>query len=295
MAGVPARRWCFTINNPDETIALTLGECITYCVWQLEEGENGTRHFQGYCELDRPQRFSYFRKLDPNWFKGHFEKAKGSAEQCKLYCTKDDSRVAGPWEQGAISSGQGSRNDLKVAVVEFGEHKSLKRLAEEHGSVYVKFWKGFEKLAETTREIERMHLVPNEWQARVLDIATGPVDDRDIWWIVDFAGGTGKSMLVEFIARNLGGLPLGPGQSRQIKEAYHGERVVTFDFPRATKAADHDFVPYDGLETIKNGIVFSGMYGAVPRIYPRPHVICFSNFEPDATKFSADRLQLMYL
>ena len=48
-----ARNWCFTLNNPtiDETqIAEALQEAgsLVYAIYQLEQGENGTVHFQGY-------------------------------------------------------------------------------------------------------------------------------------------------------------------------------------------------------------------------------------------------------
>ncbi len=40
------RVWCFTVNNPGDWLP-TLGEAVTYVVWQLERSETGTVHFQG--------------------------------------------------------------------------------------------------------------------------------------------------------------------------------------------------------------------------------------------------------
>lgn len=77
-------------------------------MYQVEIGESGTRHFQGYIEMSKPCRPSKFKEL-----KGaHFEKAQGTPEQCKDYCTKEDTRAEGPFEFGEISEGQGQRSDL---------------------------------------------------------------------------------------------------------------------------------------------------------------------------------------
>jgi len=52
--GKTSRRWCFTINNPTSeethsfiTTKLAQGKGMRYCVFQLEEGEAGTPHYQG--------------------------------------------------------------------------------------------------------------------------------------------------------------------------------------------------------------------------------------------------------
>lgn len=42
----------------------------------------------------------------------HLEIARGKPAQNKAYCTKEETRVAGPWEGGNLPSGQGHRQDL---------------------------------------------------------------------------------------------------------------------------------------------------------------------------------------
>jgi len=49
-----ARFWCFTLNNPDGNLDVDLAiPAVRYAVWQLEVGEEGTEHFQGYLELEK--------------------------------------------------------------------------------------------------------------------------------------------------------------------------------------------------------------------------------------------------
>ena len=111
------RNWVFTLNNPEETgevliARLSLEDKIRYTVFQLERGENETPHFQGYIELNKPQRMSGMKKLIP---RAHFEGRKGTRQQARDYCMKQDTRVAGPWEHGTFSAGgQGRRNDIKI-------------------------------------------------------------------------------------------------------------------------------------------------------------------------------------
>jgi len=109
------KRWCFTLNNPDEgeKAALVLfkeWDHAKYGVFQYETGESGTLHAQGYIEFTSNKRLAAVRHLLP---RAHWEIARGSAEENTKYCTKEQGRVGEPYIFGDIKkSGQGSRNDL---------------------------------------------------------------------------------------------------------------------------------------------------------------------------------------
>lgn len=72
-------------------------------------GENGTHHLQGYIEMSKPVRFSHF-----NMPGAHFEAARGTPEECIEYCSKNETRVGGPYRFGKqpSSTKQGSRTDI---------------------------------------------------------------------------------------------------------------------------------------------------------------------------------------
>lgn len=103
-----ARNWCFTLNNPEEhgcdkLEAWLEAHCI-YGVVGIEQGAEGTKHWQGYFECDRPYRLSTLVKLGFGW---HLEVRRGSREQAAEYCKKDgDYRTWGVWRV------QGKRTDL---------------------------------------------------------------------------------------------------------------------------------------------------------------------------------------
>jgi len=112
-----SRRWCFQIFNPDglldESDMVKWG--ANFLVYQEEVGhKKGGLHLQGYIEMRKPVRFSHFK------IKGYFYKARGTPAQCETYCTKEDTRVGGPYKFGVRSGGQGARNDvlaLRDAVI----------------------------------------------------------------------------------------------------------------------------------------------------------------------------------
>jgi len=84
---------------------------VKYCVWQIERGENGTRHVQGYAELVSKKTLAALKGWLPT---AHFERRRGTAEQARDYCMKEDSREDGPFEHGTyVPSQQGQRTDLE--------------------------------------------------------------------------------------------------------------------------------------------------------------------------------------
>ena len=114
-----ARAWCFTINNPSPAECTIfpdgLPEGVRYIVYQRERGAEGTEHIQGYLQFVKPRLLTWVKKLTYNdtlpFARAHLAVARGSPEQNKAYCTKDDTRVDGPWELGAPSK-SGERTDL---------------------------------------------------------------------------------------------------------------------------------------------------------------------------------------
>ena len=50
-----------------------------------------------------------------------------------------------------------------------------------------------------------------------------------------------------------------------------------------------EYVSYQAIEAIKNGIFYNTKYESKMITYNSPHVIIFANFFPDITKLSSDR------
>lgn len=149
-----AKCWCFTLNNPDIdcatfNTALTTEWPLSYAVFQHETGEDGTRHFQGYCEFRSKVRLTAIKKL-PHGARMHLEVRRGTRIQAREYSMKEDTRLEGPYEIGQWSeTGQGTRSDLSSAI-EVMQTQGLRACAEQHPSTVVRFHRGLQFLQSLT-------------------------------------------------------------------------------------------------------------------------------------------------
>lgn len=119
--GRKAQGWCFTINNPSiagqALLDLVKSDSrVKYVVFSLEEGEQGTRHFQGYLYLNNTKSMNVVKEILGR--KAHLEIARGNPKQNKEYCTK--APLDGPWEFGELPQ-KGKRSDLTDFIKEIRE------------------------------------------------------------------------------------------------------------------------------------------------------------------------------
>lgn len=146
----PSRRWCFTLNNPRGLLDLRRSymdaSSIRALVYQEELSESGTHHFQGYLECSRPQRFTAFSDL--GLAGAHFEHARGDQASCVAYCTKEDTRIDGPYTYGVFDTRQGKRNDLLEVQAKLDDGATLKTISDEHFGTFLRYHRG---LSEYTR------------------------------------------------------------------------------------------------------------------------------------------------
>ena len=107
------RNFFFTLNNPEEDDYFRVTELahlsnFKYLVFQLEEGENGTPHFQGMIQFLQPRRTQSL--IDVVGDHCHFEFTRNVAHARK-YCMKRAGQLEPPVEIGEWT-GQGKRSDI---------------------------------------------------------------------------------------------------------------------------------------------------------------------------------------
>jgi len=145
------RNFVFTKNNPTQDGERFLQDLqallpIRYCIFQKEEGEqNGTPHFQGYVELSKQRSH---RQLVEALQGAHFEARRGTALQAKMYSSKEETRVEGPWEFGVMTS-PGTRTDL-AEVIALASTAGLKEAALAHPETYARAARGIERVVNLT-------------------------------------------------------------------------------------------------------------------------------------------------
>jgi len=289
------RNVCFTVNNPSLE-SIDWPAYVSYGVYQLERGDNGTLHWQGYAELSSPQLLTRLKKWLPT---AHFEKRMGTDVQARDYCMKaDDTYVAGPWEHGTFvpaANTQGQRTDLEAFVAAVDGGASRRELFREHAGVAARHPRYVEAMLQFRQADSAPKLPPFKamygWQEGVMDMLGDPPHDRQILWVFDAFGNSGKTYLARYLRQERGAFYCNGGKGIDICYAYDCEPIVIFDYVRDAK----DFVNYGVIEQIKNGILTSSKYESRTKIFATPHVMVFANFAPELSKFSCDRLAVIEL
>lgn len=117
------RRWCLTENCLPLLLVHGLQEeglpdGVKYFIGQLEKApDTGKLHLQGYVELAQAKRLPWLKENLSRT--AHWEAAKGSQDENRAYCSKDQTRQDGPWEFG-VPAAQGKRTDLLEAKAAMG-------------------------------------------------------------------------------------------------------------------------------------------------------------------------------
>ena len=120
---------------------------IQFIIAQIEKCPSTNRiHLQGYCEClsKKSMRLKTIRKQF-NDQSIHVDIRRGNQEQAISYCSKLESRVAGPFEWGTKKGKSGKRSDLDAVKEDIDNGHSMLQIAEDHFSAYCKFSHAFEK------------------------------------------------------------------------------------------------------------------------------------------------------
>ncbi|UOF79239.1 rep protein [Circoviridae sp.] len=136
-------------------------------------------------------------------------------------------------------------------------------------------------------------IVPNwPWEQKVLKLIEPEPDDRTIIWIWEPEGCKGKTQFQKYLAVHKKALELG-GKGSDMKNGIvnhleNGNPPPTIVMINITRTIS-DYVSFEGIEAIKDGIFFSGKYKGSMVLYNSPHVLIFANEPPMYHKLSIDR------
>jgi hypothetical protein len=287
-----AKHWAFTLNNytdEDVTRLSVLPNGAVYICFGRETGENGTPHLQGHVTFLAKVVFNVVRLFVGE--RAHLEVARNCNASIQ-YCKKDGDFI----EVGTLPAGSGSRNDLasfKEAVK--SGMIALCDIRENHSDVYGRMPRFcLEYIADHT-PLPDMDMFPlREWQQELNNYLIHQPDRREIVFLVDRVGNTGKSWFCHYYARlHDNSQVLLPGKKADMAYALRCDiRVLFIDAPRSKQS---DFLQYDFFEDVKNGYVFSTKYESRIKYLQKCHVVICMNEQPDLTKLSADRYKIIEL
>lgn len=207
-----SRNWVFTLNNPRDTEypeSWTTNH-LKLIVYQVEIGEEGTFHLQGYLELDTPRRMSFMKNLAP---RAHWEIRKGSRKQALEYVTKKETQLTPPsafkcgmnasesengWIQfdsdnynsswstlGLLQTMNGTEQTnskqksrlLEIKEALLSNSSSIEDIADNEFDLWVRYYRAFEKYA-TLKTSPRNHAVD-------VHVVIGPTGTGKSKWAMD--------------------------------------------------------------------------------------------------------------
>lgn len=298
MSQPQARNWCFTLNNyGDEDVnrlshLVETNSHVKYIIFGRETASTGTKHLQGFITFSIAKRLSNVKKIIGK--NPHVEIARNIQASIQ-YCKKEND-----FEEFGITSGggQGKRNDVeafKDAVK--GGMLSLREIRDQHSDIYARYPRFCLEFIDDhypRPSVEQFPLYP--WQLSLKEKLEGPADRRKVIFVVDLIGNSGKSWFAHYMTKLLGEdkcQVLLPGRKADMAYALRmGISVLFLDAPRSKQG---EFIQYDFLEDMKNGYVFSTKYQSRTTYFDPVHVVVNMNEEPDYTKLSIDRYEVIHL
>ena len=137
---------CFTIHT--EIYLEPDLEKIHYLIFQKEEcPTTGRIHLQGYAECKSQLTIKQFKKALKTEVNPHVECRGGTQKQAIDYCSKEETRIAGPFIFGTPKKyNERERTDLNSVAEAIENGASLSDIAEQNPKQYIMYNKGIKAL-----------------------------------------------------------------------------------------------------------------------------------------------------
>lgn len=135
------------------------------------------------------------------------------------------------------------------------------------------------------------------WQLDIINKIEGPVNKRKIYFIVDVDGNKGKSFLTKYLfLKYRDEILITNGKAgdsfNQVLTHLTQDlsiKVLIVDIPRSVL----NFVSYQAIEKIKDGLFYSGKYEGGICCFETPHIFIFMNQQPNLDAMSNDRYDII--
>lgn len=137
-----------------------------------------------------------------------------------------------------------------------------------------------------------------EWEQEILKIITTEPDDRTLHWYYG-DGNIGKTSFCKYLVVKHNAIIVG-GKAADMKNAIATYVNENGDYPELLimnipKSYDIQFCSYEGIESCKDMLFYSGKYEGKMVAGPCPHMLVFANETPDTTKMMADRWKIKHI
>lgn len=130
----------------------------------------------------------------------------------------------------------------------------------------------------------RPDLLP--WQ-KCCEHDLGSQDSRNIMWVCGLNGNEGKTVLARYLRDFHDAAYFCGGSAKDIACAYRDQKIIVFNFTNNVQE-----IPYDVIEQLKDGAVFSGKYGSETIFNERPKILVVANCFPDTSRLKNSRFDV---
>lgn len=287
-----------------------------------------TPHLQVYCQTTLKVKPSSMRAALGSYLGrevGYLVAANGSLEENETYVSKEDSSPIryGHIEdfESAVKKRKGERMDLKLVKEDIDQGMEWEELKNKHFGAFAvheaffKRYKGGLIENETKKTIQSSYeqVVWKNWQQSVIDIASGPVQNRKVHVVVDKNGNSGKSYLANYLAVKMNFLILNPVSRRDLgyiltSTLNSGVDVpgVIIDIARSVVGSGlNEHLPntamasiWNFVEALHDGRITNTKYESQTLFFKQPHVMIFTNHDVEIRSeftLSRDRWNVMKL
>ncbi len=204
--------WVGTWNNPkmsddefyDFLIRLENEDRIKYATFQREKGEeSGIEHFQFFVNFKTALRFTRVKEILP--YGCHFKPMISTAERCRDYCQKADTRISKSYYEVGEFVSERQRTDLDKAIKMIDEGFSLQDVEETFPKQFFiysrqfnsRFWNRLNRIfGDCDRNIETVFLWGDPGSGKTTYVNKQVEHRRDLfrvdnygdYWFTGYAG-----------------------------------------------------------------------------------------------------------
>lgn len=229
-------------------------EYIKKYAFQLEEGDEGYKHYQGRISLIKQRRVGEARKLLQSIFDNiHISPSSSNSlkEDQDFYVIKADTRIDGPWKD----------TDEKPIYVP----RQIREINKLH------------KWQEQVIEISK------QWDTRTINVILDTTGNIGKSTLVSYMG-------VHRLGRQLPFCNDYKDVLRMVMDM-PTSNCYLIDMPRAINK-EKLFQLYAAIETVKSGYAYDDRYSFKEKYFDCPQIFIFSNKEPDFNLLSSDRWKI---
>ncbi len=252
-------------------------------------------HYQIYVEFIKPMSHKKAAKVI-GYPGAHMEVRRGTRQEARNYCSKDDTYLRSRFEYGTWIKGQGHRGDIEDLVEMIKEGKSDYEILKTDANLINKYQKFIGRTREILQEQESKEYLtkwaegwePRDYQQEWMMRMRGQ-NDRQITVIVDETGGAGKTQFTKWMVATQGATRFTNAKTKDIAYAYNYEKYICIDLSRTQQ----DRINWGVIEDLKNGCLFSTKYESRTKWFEPPKIILMMNQMPNRYSLSEDRWDII--